>query len=101
MENGSSKRKRRPWSWLLRRLTHGLPPLPTIGGRALATRVAGLLLVGGAFLVIVTVALPPAAEGSAVLVPGCGAGAAICGALLLSRRRVDEPMLGLAAALGT
>src|SRR3954452_3753703 len=101
MENGSSKRKRRPWSWLLRRLTHGLPPLPTIGGRALATRVAGLLLVGGAILIVFPVALPPAAEGSDMLILGYGAVAAVCGGLLLSRRRVDEPVLGLAAALGT
>jgi signal transduction histidine kinase len=101
MENGRSKTKRRPLSWLLRKLTQGLPPLPTIGGRALATRVAGLLLVGGAILIVVTVALPPAAEGSDMLILGYGAVAAICGGLLLSRRRVDEPALGLAAALGT
>jgi signal transduction histidine kinase len=88
-------------SWLLRKLAHGLPPLPTIGGRALATRVAGLLLVGGAILIAVTVALPPAAAGSDLLILGYGAVAAVCGALLLSRRRVNEPVLGLAAALGT
>jgi hypothetical protein len=58
--------------WLLRALSVGLPPLPTIGGRALATRVAGLLLVGGALLVVVTVALPPAAEGSDLLILGYG-----------------------------
>ena len=91
----------RPLRWLLRKLTHGLPPLPTIGGRALATRVAGLLLVGGAILIAVTVALPPAAAGSDMLILGYGAVAAVCGALLLSRRRVNEPWLGLAAALGT
>jgi signal transduction histidine kinase len=87
--------------WLLRKLSQGLPPLPTIGGHALATRVAGLLLVGGAILIAVTVALPPAARGSDLLILGYGAIAAIVGALLLSRRRVDEPVLGLAAALGT
>src|SRR5215216_8057584 len=87
--------------WLLRKLALGLPPLPTVGGRALATRVAGLLLVGGAILIIVTVALPPAAEGSDLLILGYGAVAAVCGALMLSRRRVSEPVLGLAAALGT
>jgi signal transduction histidine kinase len=75
--------------------------LPTIGGHALATRVAGLLLVGGAILIGVTVALPPAARGSDLLILGYGAIAAIVGALLLSRQRVDEPVLGLAAALGT
>ena len=94
MENGSSKRKRQPVSWLLRKLAHGLPPLPTIGGRALATRVAGLLLVGGAILIGVTVALPPAAEGSDLLILGYGAVAAVCGVLLLNRRRVSEPALG-------
>jgi signal transduction histidine kinase len=75
--------------------------LPTIGGHALATRVAGLLLVGGAILIAVTVILPPAAEGSDLLILGYGAIAAVSGLLLLTRRRVSEPTLGLAAALGT
>jgi signal transduction histidine kinase len=88
-------------SWLLRKLSHGLPPLPTIGGHALATRVAGLLLVGGAVLIAVTVVLPPSAEGSDLLILGYGAVAGLAGALMLSRRRVSEPALGLAAALGT
>jgi signal transduction histidine kinase len=87
--------------WLLRKLAHGLPPLPTIGGRALATRVAGLLLVAGAILIAVTVALPPAAEGSDLLILGYGALAAVGGSLMLTRRRVSEPVLGGAAALGT
>jgi signal transduction histidine kinase len=87
--------------WLLRKFGHGLPPLPTIGGQALATRVAGLLLVGGALLIAVTVVLPPAAEGSDLLILGYGVVAGLAGALLLSRRRVNEPVLGLAAALGT
>jgi signal transduction histidine kinase len=87
--------------WLLRKLSHGLPPLPTIGGHALATRVAGLLLVGGAILIAVTVVLPPAAEGSDLLILGYGVVAGLAGALMLSRRRVSEPGLGLAAALGT
>jgi signal transduction histidine kinase len=87
--------------WLLRKLAHGLPPLPTIGGHALATRVPGLLLVGGAILLAVTVVLPPSAEGSDLLILGYGAIAALSGLLLLSRRRVNEPTLGLAAALGT
>src|SRR3954469_16479689 len=100
MENGISKLKNRPLSWLLRKLGRGLPPIPTIGGRALATRVAGLLLVGGAILIAVTVALPPSAEGSDLLIMGYGAIAAVCGSLLLTRRRVDEPLLGVAAALG-
>jgi signal transduction histidine kinase len=101
MENGGSKITPRPLRWLLRKLGHGLPPLPTIGGRALATRVAGLLLVGGALLIAVTVALPPSAAGSDLLILGYGAVAGVCGALLLSRGRVNEPVLGLAAALGT
>ncbi len=101
MENGSSTSRFSPVTWLLRKLTHGLPPLPTIGGRALATRVAGLLLVAGAILIAVTVALPPAAEGSDLLILGYGAIAALCGGLLLTRRRVNEPVLGLTAALGT
>jgi signal transduction histidine kinase len=88
-------------NWLLRKLAHGLPPLPTVGGHALATRVAGLLLAGGAILLAVTVVLPPAAEGSDLLILGYGAVAGLAGALLLSRRRVNESVLGLAAALGT
>jgi signal transduction histidine kinase len=87
--------------WLLRKLGHGLPPLPTIGGHALATRVAGLLLVGGALLIVLTVVLPPSAEGSDPLILGYGAVAGLAGVLMLSRRRVSEPALGLAAALGT
>ena len=87
--------------WLLRKLGHGLPPLPTVGGHALATRVAGLLLVGGALLIAVTVLLPPSAEGSDLLILGYGAVAGLAGGLMLSRRRVSEPVLGLAAALGT
>lgn len=87
--------------WLLRRLSHGLPPLPTVGGHALATRVAGLLLAGGALLIAITVALPPAAEGSDLLILGYGAVAGLAGALMLSRRQVNESVLGLAAALGT
>src|SRR5689334_6680850 len=93
--------RRRPMRWLLRKLAKVLPPLPTIGGRALATRVAGLLLVGGAILIAVTVALPPAAEGSDLLILGYGAVAGVCGVLMLTRRRVSEPILGGAAALGT
>jgi signal transduction histidine kinase len=87
--------------WLLRALSAGLPPLPTIGGRALATRVAGLLLVGGALLIAITVVLPPAAMGSDLLILGYGAVAGTVGALMLRRRRVPEPVVGLAAALGT
>jgi signal transduction histidine kinase len=101
VENGAAKRGGSPVRWLLRKLSLGLPPLPTIGGHALATRVAGLLLVGGAILIAVTVVLPPSAEGSDVLILGYGAVAGLAGGLMLSRRRVSEPALGLAAALGT
>jgi signal transduction histidine kinase len=101
MENRLSKRAGTPLRWVLRKLAHGLPPVPTIGGHALATRVAGLLLMGGALLIAVTVVLPPSAEGSDVLILGYGAVAGLAGALMLSRRRVSEPTLGLAAALGT
>src|SRR5215203_2347147 len=87
--------------WLLRRLSFGLPPLPTIGGRALGTRVAGLLLLGGAALTTLTVILPPAAHGSDLLILANGVVAAIAGVWLLARRRVSEPVLGGAAALGT
>jgi signal transduction histidine kinase len=97
----SVKRKRQPLSWLLRRLGHGLPPMPTIGGRALATRVAGLLLVVGAILIAVTVALPPAAHGSDLLVLGYAVIAGVAGAYLLRQARVGAPLLGLSAALGT
>jgi signal transduction histidine kinase len=72
-----------------------------VGGHALATRVAGLLLVGGAILIAVTVVLPPSAEGSDLLILGYGVVAGLAGALMLSRRRVSEPVLGAAAALGT
>ena len=101
MENGRSQRMRRSLTWMLRRLGHGLPPRPTLGGRALATRVAGLLLVAGAVLIVITVALPPAASGSDLLILGYGAVAGVVGALMLTRRRVSEPTLGLCAALGT
>src|SRR5262245_7103328 len=101
MGTGRSKRKPEPVNWLLKRLAHGLPPLPSIGSRALATRVAGLLLVCGAILIAITVALPPSAAGSDLLILGYGAIAAVCGVLMLARRRVSEPVLGLAAALGT
>jgi signal transduction histidine kinase len=87
--------------WLLRKITMGLPPLPTIGGRTLATRVAAVLLLAGALLIAVTVALPPAAHGSDPLILAYGGVAAIAGLWLISKRRVSEPVLGFAAALGT
>src|SRR4051812_14061828 len=101
VENGISKTTGPRVRWLLRKFAQGLPPLPTIGGHALATRVAGLLLVGGAILIGVTVVLPPSADGSDLLILGYGIVAGLAGAMLLSRRRGSEPVLGLAAALGT
>jgi signal transduction histidine kinase len=93
-----SSRSRR---WLVRALATGLPPVSTIGGRPLATRVAGVLLLGGSMLIVLTVALPPAAEGSDLLILGYGLVAGVVGAILLAKRRVSEPVLGLVAALGT
>jgi signal transduction histidine kinase len=101
VENGISKGMPKPVDWLLRKLTLGLPPLPSIGGRALATRVAAILLLAGAILIAVTVALPPGANGSDLLILGYGGAAAIAGIWLLFRRRVSEPALGAVAALGT
>jgi signal transduction histidine kinase len=91
----------RPAGWLLRTLSLGLPPLPTIGGRALATRVGGVLLVAGAILIAITVALPPAAEGSDWLILGYGAVAGAVGVAVLTQRRVGQAVLGAVAALGT
>jgi len=93
--------RHRPVDWLLRKLTMGLPPLPTIGGRALATRVAAILMLAGAILIAVTVGLPPAANGSDLLILAYGGVAAGVGVWLLFKRRVSEPTLGAVAALGT
>ena len=101
MGNGRPTITRHPLRWLLRTLSLGLPPLPTIGGRALATRVGGLLLVAGALLIAITVALPPAAEGSDWLILAYGAVAGVVGVWVLTRRRVGEPVLATVAALGT
>jgi signal transduction histidine kinase len=93
--------RHQPLDWLLRKLTLGLPPLPTIGGRALATRVAAILMLAGAILIAVTVALPPAANGSDLLILAYGGVAAVTGVWLLFMRRVSEPVIGAVAALGT
>ncbi len=68
---------------------------------ALATRVAGVLLLIGAVLIAITVVLPPAARGSDLLILGLGGVAALAGGALLALRRVSEPVLGAAVALGT
>jgi signal transduction histidine kinase len=93
--------RHRPVDWLLRKLTMGLPPLPTIGGRALATRVAAILMLAGSLLIGVTVALPPAANGSDLLILGYGGVAAVTGVWLLFKRRVSEPVIGGIVALAT
>jgi signal transduction histidine kinase len=58
-------------------------------------------MLGGSVLILLTVALPPAAEGSDLLILGYGLVAGVVGAILLVRRRLSEPVLGLVAALGT
>jgi signal transduction histidine kinase len=74
---------------------------PDRGGRRLATRTSGLLMLGGAALIAVTVALPPAAHGSDLLILGYGAVAAATGIAILARGPASELALGLVAALGT
>ena len=68
---------------------------------AVSTRAAGVMLLLGAALIVVTVALPPAAHGSDLLILGYGAVLGVVGAALLARRRISEPVIGLAAALAT
>ena len=100
VEKGLAERILRSARWARSAITSGLPPVPTAGGRALATRIAGMLL-GGAVLIVVTVALPPAAGGSDLLILAYGVIAGAVGAVLVARRRVSEPVLGAVAALGT
>jgi diguanylate cyclase (GGDEF)-like protein len=59
------------------------------------------MLLAGAALVMVTVALPPAAEHSDAVIVGLGAVAGIAGAVLLLLRQPSEPVLGGAALVGT
>jgi signal transduction histidine kinase len=59
------------------------------------------VLLAGALLIGITVALPPAAEGSDPLILGYGGVAALAGIWLLSKRRVSEPALGAIVGLGT
>lgn len=67
----------------------------------LAARAAGAMMLVGAGLIAVTVALPPAAQGSDLLILGYGAVLGVAGAVVLRRRRASEPVLGAVAALGT
>jgi signal transduction histidine kinase len=69
--------------------------------RALATHAVAVVFLVGAALTAITVAMPPSAEGSDLLILGIGALSAIGGIVLLKLRRVSEPALGLAVALGT
>jgi signal transduction histidine kinase len=101
VEKGLAERILRSARWARSAITSGLPPVPTAGGRALATRIAGMLLLAGAVLIVVTVALPPAAGGSDLLILAYGLIAGAVGAVLVARRRVSEPVLGAVAALGT
>jgi signal transduction histidine kinase len=59
------------------------------------------MLVMGAALIGVTVALPPAAEGSDLLILAYGAAIGAAGVVVLVRHRVSEPTLGAVVALGT
>jgi len=101
VEKGLAERILRSARWARSAITSGLPPVPTAGGRALATRIAGMLLLAGAVLIVVTVALPPAAGGSDLLILAYGVIAGAVGTVLVARRRVSEPVLGAVAALGT
>lgn len=58
-------------------------------------------MLGGALLIAVTVALPPAARGSDLLILAYGVVAAVVGTLILARGPASERTLGLVAALGT
>lgn len=59
------------------------------------------MLLSGAVLVFVTVALPPAAMGSDALIAVMGVVLTLAGIGLLWRGEAPEPVLGVAAALGT
>jgi diguanylate cyclase (GGDEF)-like protein len=76
---------------------------PSIDGeRALATRVSGLMMLVGAALGAVSVALPPRAAESDAIVLVLVALAAVLGSVLLAARRsLPEWVLGMAIATGT
>jgi signal transduction histidine kinase len=101
VEKALLERLSRPYHWAVRALTRGLPPVPSIRGRVLGTRVAALFMLIGAVLIFITVLMPPAAEGSDLLILGYGLAMAVIGTVLLVRQRVSEPVLGLVAAAGT
>jgi len=102
MEDEVSPRGIRHWGRRVAdALSSGLPPVAADGGRDFATLAAGVMLLLGAGLIVLTVALPPAARGSDLLILGYGAVPALVGLILLRRRRVSELALGGVAALGT
>jgi signal transduction histidine kinase len=101
VESGLSKAFSRPLDWVVRAFARGLPPVPSVRGRALGTRVGAGLALTGSVLIAVTVAMPPAAGGSDLLILGYGIVLGAAGAVLLVRRRVSEAALGVVAALGT
>jgi diguanylate cyclase (GGDEF)-like protein len=67
----------------------------------LAGRAGAAMLLAGAALVLVTVLLPPPAEHSDGVIVAFGALAAVTGVALWQVRKPSEPLLGLAAAIGT
>jgi len=72
------------------------------GPRAPRARAAGVLMLAGGMVAAIAVVLPPQSEPADGIVAVTAAVAiAIGSALLLTRRRVGEPILGLVVALGT
>ena len=67
----------------------------------LGVRAGAAMLLAGAALVLVTVILPPPAEHSDAVILAFGALAAVTGIVLWNVRSPSEPVLGLAAAIGT
>jgi diguanylate cyclase (GGDEF)-like protein len=66
------------------------------------TRIGGALMIAGGALAALTVALPPAARHSELVVIACGVAALAIGlTLLVMRRPAPEWALGLTAAFGT
>lgn len=77
---------------------HAQPAAP----RALAVQAAGILLLAGGLLALLTVLMPPPAEGSEPMILGCGLIAAVAGAaLLVSRPYIPDHGLSLVALGGT
>jgi signal transduction histidine kinase len=96
-EKGLSEKIRHRRRWLAEALSSG-PPVP---GARTPSRAAAVMLLLGAGLIVITVALPPAARGSDLLILGYGAVLGLAGAWLIVRSRASELELGAVAALGT